>query len=261
MDIQHYIASGIIEQYVLGMTTPQETKEFEDLCRQYPELQTARLDFEMALEKKAFAGAIPPPAELKEQVLELIGQESALRTVNDIITGVPQATPLRKLPTMRWAVAICIVLTLGFLSFIYIIYNQNQQLENDIVNNQQRLEQIDQQKKLWEESTLPDNSVAKQVKVFTPETVPATINVYWDSTNQHVYLVIHDLAKLPVNEKYQLWSVEKGKYNSLGLFDAPLDDRLILRLNDAQQADAFAISISRAIPLQPGTDRPDSSKE
>ena len=237
MDIPAYIESGIIEQYVMGIASEKEAAEFERLCKQYPELLNARIEFELSLEKRALAGAITPPPDIKVKVFSSIQPESRQGVV-------------RKIPTIRWAIAVCITLLLGLVTFIYILHNKNQKLESDIAKTQEKLKETDQQRLSFEETILPKNSVAKQVKVIVPDKVPATINVFWDPTNKHVYLVIHDLAPLPPNEKYQLWSITKGKSTSMGLFDAPTNDKLILRLNNAQDAEAFAISISKGISMQ-----------
>lgn len=38
VDIKKYIESGIIEQYCLGLASPEEAAELEELCQQYPEV-------------------------------------------------------------------------------------------------------------------------------------------------------------------------------------------------------------------------------
>ena len=58
MNIQEYISSGIIESYVLGLASPEERTEFEQICAQYPELAEARNNFELALEEQAGKNAI-----------------------------------------------------------------------------------------------------------------------------------------------------------------------------------------------------------
>ena len=253
MDKQEYIASGIIEVYALGMATPQEAAEFENMCRKHPEIKAALRAFEEELEKKAMDEAVPPPHSLKEKVLDDIGEESAVNMVQEILQSSPSPPArVRKLPTMRWAIAICIALTLGFIAFIFIIYSKNQELKTDLARRQEIIDQLNAEKKIQEEHELPGNTVERQVKVFTPQKIPATINVFWDSTNTNVYLVILDLPQLSAGEKYQLWSVTNGKQHSLGLFDAPSNDRLILKINNAQKSDAFAISIVKAIPVPDG---------
>ena len=72
MNVSEHIASGIIESYVLGIASPEERVEFENLYRQYPELEQARIRFEESLEEKALHDAVKPPAELKAKILDSI---------------------------------------------------------------------------------------------------------------------------------------------------------------------------------------------
>ena len=77
MTIREYIDSGAIEAYVLGVCSAKEKAEFEELCEQFPELEAARLKFEITLEEKAFSNTIPPPPELKEKVFHIMYDEIA----------------------------------------------------------------------------------------------------------------------------------------------------------------------------------------
>jgi hypothetical protein len=51
MDIQQYISSGIIESYVMGLSSHDEEKELEQLRSQYPELDKAIIEYEVEMEK------------------------------------------------------------------------------------------------------------------------------------------------------------------------------------------------------------------
>ena len=53
MDPKEYISSGIIESYVLGLTSPEEAEEFERMCGSYSEVRMARDHFEYQLEQNA----------------------------------------------------------------------------------------------------------------------------------------------------------------------------------------------------------------
>lgn len=251
MNIKDYIASGIIESYVLGMASEKEKAEFEKLCKQYPELKEARTAFELSLEKQAFAHTPSQLPDLKDKILESIRQESAVMTANQIIAAKPGAV-VRSFPRMKWAIAASVALLIGVSSIIFVLYNQNQKLENEVAKSKSAAPQPGRQNNLQQNAGLPESSIVQQVKVETPKNIPAAINVFWDSTNHDVYLVIRDLVKLPAHQKYELWSVTKGKYSSLGLFDAPNDDRLILKLNNSQNAEAFSVSIAE-IKKEAGT--------
>lgn len=68
MKIQSYIQTGIVEAYVLGLTSDTEKQQFERLLPVYPELQQALFVFEQAIEQLAFDHEVPPPPEIKQRL-------------------------------------------------------------------------------------------------------------------------------------------------------------------------------------------------
>ncbi|WP_254562422.1 anti-sigma factor [Dyadobacter diqingensis] len=68
MNIQAYIESGILEEYVLGTVSPQEKQEVECMSHIYPEIKEELMRTESALEQYALKHQTPPPASLKEML-------------------------------------------------------------------------------------------------------------------------------------------------------------------------------------------------
>ena len=79
MNIELYIQSGIVESYSLGLATPMEREEFEQLMPHYPELKTALSDFEYQLELFALDNEIPPPPGMREQIEARIRETPVVR--------------------------------------------------------------------------------------------------------------------------------------------------------------------------------------
>ncbi len=75
MDIQSFIQSGLLEAYVMGQCTAQERAEVERMAAAHPEVRAELDAIERALEKVAQANAVPPPAGLRDQILERIQAE------------------------------------------------------------------------------------------------------------------------------------------------------------------------------------------
>ncbi|MGZ3756773.1 MAG: hypothetical protein ACXVAY_14665 [Mucilaginibacter sp.] len=61
MNIQEYIESGILETYVMGSASEQESRELLQYKDQYPEIQQALTELELDLEYIAQNMAIIPP--------------------------------------------------------------------------------------------------------------------------------------------------------------------------------------------------------
>jgi hypothetical protein len=79
VNIELYIQSGIVESYVLGLATPTEREEFDQLVPHYPELKVALSDFEYQLELFAIDNEEPPPPEVRERIQARIQDIPAVR--------------------------------------------------------------------------------------------------------------------------------------------------------------------------------------
>jgi anti-sigma-K factor RskA len=243
VNIQEYISSGIIESYVLGLASVEESAEFEKLCAQYPELVKAREEFEIALEKQSVENAIAPPADTKEKIWNKI-KESSASNPSKIITMQNSNRPTGR---ANWVAAAAVILFLVSGFFAYKFYNDNKTLKTQLNDTKNAQAQTDARLKILEEQTdmmkkTSDENVTQVNLVGTTKEKPST-KVYWDSTSSDVYLVVQNMPRLPSDKQYQLWALLGGKPMDLGLFDAPKDARIILKMKNVQKADAFAITI------------------
>jgi anti-sigma-K factor RskA len=235
VNIQEYISSGIIESYVLGLASAEERIEFEQLCSQYPELIEARKRFEEAIEKQAIGNAPAPPAFLKERIWSEIQQSSS-----KIIT----MEPTRRNSGLGWIAAASIILFLAAGYFAYKFYNESKDLRNSNKELEARVNKSDSiLNRLTAEQKVIQNPNAIVVNlVATQKAQPSSASIYWDSTSSNVFMVVKNMPKLPSNKQYQLWALIDGKPKDLGLFDGT-EPNVILKMNNTQKADAFAITI------------------
>lgn len=248
MNIQEYISSGIIESYVLGLASQEERAEFEKLCREYPEIVDARTRFEIAFEKQLLEQAPTPASEVKEKVMNAIRQQPSVNQTK-VIT-MESSNTSRSSSSMRWVAAASVILLLGAAFFAYKFYNQTQDLKNSNAELQAQKQSTDSvlNKMVEEQRVIQDPNVAVVNMQGTEKAPSSSANVYWDSTSSNVYLVVRNMPKLPNDKQYQLWSLINGangqlQPTSLGLFDVGDDKKLILKMNNTQKADAFAITI------------------
>lgn len=236
MDIKEYIASGIVESYVLGLLTAQERFEFERYCEAYPELKAARESFELAVEKQAMENAMHPPAEIKEKIWSVIQQSSI---TSKIISMEPKTT---RRSGINWLAAASVILFLVSGYFAFNFYNKNKELNKSVESLQSKVNQMEEYQKI-----IGDPNVAV-VNLVGTTPVKASASIYWDSTSSDVYLLVKNLPQLPTNKQYQLWSIINGQNgqlqpNSLGLFDMGKDKKVLLKMSNVKKADAFAITI------------------
>ena len=239
----------MVESYVLGLLTAQEKFEFEQYCEAYPELKAARDSFEKAIEKQAMENAVSPPAPLKEKIWASLQQTQQIPVSKPSkIVSMEPTTP-RRTSSYGWLAAASVILFLVAGYFAYSFYNQNKKLKDSNAEIEARLNQNDSilNKMLEEQKIMSDPNVAV-VNLVGTTPAKASASIYWDSTSADVFLVVKNMPKLPSDKQYQLWSIINGKNgqlqpSSLGLFDVGDDKKIILKMSNVKQADAFAITI------------------
>lgn len=232
MNIKEYISSGVVESYVLGLLSAQERFEFEQYCEAYPELKAARESFELAIEKHAMENAMPPPAGTREKIWSAIQPTS---NTSKIISIKP--TTARRSSGFSWLAVASVILFLVAGYFAYTFYNQNEELRK---SNEEMIAELNERKVLEGENVTVVNMVA--MKPNAP-----SANIYWDTASANVYMLVKNMPKLASDKQYQLWSLIDSnglKPTSLGLFDGG-KEKVIIKMDNAQRADAFAITIEK----------------
>jgi anti-sigma-K factor RskA len=213
------------------------------MCTEYPELVEARNNFELAIEAQARKNAAAPPANAKDKIWTAI-QKTSLSSTPKIITMEPTT---RRSAGWGWVAAASIILFVIAGYFAFTFYNQNKKLEDSNKDLEAKVNRTDSvlNKMAEEQKMMSDPNVTVVSLVGTQKASPSSAAVYWDSTSANVYLVVKNMPKLPSDKQYQLWSLIDSnglKPTSLGLFDGG-NEKVILKMNNAQKADAFAITI------------------
>ncbi|MEI9809984.1 MAG: anti-sigma factor [Bacteroidota bacterium] len=153
----------------------------------------------------------------------------------------------RRSSGMRWVAAASVILLLAASYFAFNFYAENKKLQDSNKELANRLNQMDSAiARMTEEEKLKydpnaDPNVVNVTLTATTQAAPSA-NIYWDSTSASVFLLVDNMPKHPSDKQYQLWSLLDGKPTSLGLFDGN-KAKVMLKMNNAQKADAFAITI------------------
>lgn len=244
MNVQEYIASGVVESYVLGLATEEEQLAFEQACARYPEVRAARETFELALEKQMMASALKPPPEWKQNIVQ-----EAMEPKKEEARVVPMRE--RKSNPWKFAAAAAALLLVGSLIWNLSLINKNKRIATELasVNNSMdssRQQLADMQKAM---DLVEGMQHVKMANMKGMDPAPeANATVYWDSLSKDVYLLIHNLP-LPASDKqYQLWALLDGKPIDLGVI--PNDvfverKRLLLTMKNTIGAQAFAITLEK----------------
>jgi anti-sigma-K factor RskA len=252
VDIEQYIASGILETYVMGELPEGERRKVEEMAAQYPEVQQELRLIESTLEGLAFRTAIKPASHVKAQLMGRIEGTTATspkkveRHTEPIVKEHPATAAW-----MKYAMAACVAL-LVFTSFTSIYFwNQwkstEQELGQIIAQNQVIAEQFNQVNNQYNQAIqsleiASDTAFAKVNMQGLEIARQAYAVVYWDNNSEDVYLNSSGLPPPPTDKQYQLWAIVDGKPVNAGVFDITTGTALT-KMQNIRNASAFAVTL------------------
>jgi anti-sigma-K factor RskA len=240
LNVKEYISSGVIESCVLGLATDEEQKELQEVCARYPEIAAAKASFEEALEMQLLSDAIAPPAQLKSQVLDKIKVVTVEQEREE--TGRAE-TPVRRLDVWRWVAAASVVLLAGVTWWAFQTNNRYNDLKATAEKMRQQLDaQSNQLATLQNDAEMLRREGMKMVAMHGSQNKTVYSTIYWDTLTKDVYLMVNNLPQPASDQQYQLWALLDGKPIDLGVIEAR-QQRLLYRMKNVQQAQAFAITL------------------
>ena len=268
MNIPEYIASGILESYVLGAVSDQERQEVNCLSAVYPEVRQELDQLTLAFEEYALTNSVEPPAELKNSIM------AQLDFAAPTSTPAPSTTPeaiVRPMPINRdesvsnaepeqtytykftWMVAASLgLLVLAFSFYLFSRLNTAQQNLSALRSTNETLQTDLRQLRIRQEHdndlvALLSQPGTQLIKLTGNDKAPTgAMNVIWNAKSQQVAVDVASLPSLPSDQQYQLWSLVDGKPIDAGVFDAGKAVGSVQRLNRTiGRADAFAVTIEK----------------
>ena len=251
MDIEQYIASGILETYVMGELPEGESRKVEEVAAQYPEVQRELRLIEATMEGLAFKTAIKPPSHVKTQLMGRIEPTASApkkveRSTEPIIREHPATAAW-----MKYAMAACVALLL-FTSFTSIYFwnqwkNTEQELGQVIAQNQAIAGQYNQVNTQYNQAVqslqiATDTAFAKVSMQGLKISPSAFAVVYWSNNSEDVYLNSSGLPPPATDKQYQLWAIVDGKPVDAGVFDVTAGTTLT-KMQNIRNASAFAVTL------------------
>jgi len=214
--IKVFLESDLLEKYLLGNTSREETAQVERYIVMYPEVRKNFDELQANLEIFARLHSLRSPEGLKTKILRSIRSQDLSR---------------RKI--RRFAIAACITAFI-FAGSSYFFWNQNMSLknENTIVNNRIQNLEADMKQQL--------EDVRNQFIVLNnPQTKKFYVNgnakakdlkavAYVNPVKKLSYINVRSLPNLPEDKVYQMWAEVNGEMVNLGIIKKIEDrDRLL----------------------------------
>ncbi len=243
MDVQEYIASGILELYVAGILSDKENLEIANYAKEYPEIQKEIVAIEASILE--LSGKASPGLNYSfSSIMDRINKDVKVIALDE------GRSPI--MMYVGWAASILLAVGLFWM------YQQNQELKSD-------LEVVEQQNTTLEQQIADTDSSLEQTKELLNTIRDQNISViplggqevsptsyakaYWNKENEKVYIDAKGLPEPPDGFVYQVWSLKLSPLTptSMGLLeDFASDENKVFALNNPNESEAFGITLEPA---------------
>ncbi|PHN05075.1 anti-sigma factor [Flavilitoribacter nigricans] len=226
MDKERFLQSGLLEQYVLGLTTEEENEEVERYAHAFPEIQS-EIDLLRNAVRQYAEEQIATPKINHHPYLS--ASPTAQEDEEDFFTE-------KSAPAMsQWIMAIFLVLFAAF-GFYYFSQAQRSQerlsqlnknfiaFKNDCQKEQESLQELQQQVAFYE------NNLTSPLQLEGTSLAPdSEVRVFWNEQEQLAVVQVFSLPDHPVSKQYQIWADIAGTMVNLGMIDAHNTEPQIIR--------------------------------
>jgi anti-sigma-K factor RskA len=252
VNVQEYILSGIVESYVMGLASPEDSAEFERMCAAHSEVRAARNAFELQLEDVLMVQKLDPPRELKSAIFSAIGMEREENPPR-LLLRKPKLVP--RIGFAKYVAAASLILLGGSVALNFYLLEQYKKTiaqNKELVDAQTQVagtNHILQTKLANYENALslikdPIMAIVKMPGIPTSPAPLSMATVYWNTYTKDVYVLVNQLPKSAPDKEYQLWAIVDGKPVDAGVFN--LDEGpSFVKLKTIPKAEAFAITLEK----------------
>lgn len=243
MNLEHFISSGKLEAYVLGLLSEREIAEVEQYIAHFPELKAELSSIEEALERYAMATAIDPPPGLEQSILNTIRSEKITpsTSTNQVSKGSTSAWP--------WILGL---LALAAAAAAFYFFSQLSDVRQDLQDAKDQNQQL-----LLDCDTIRQNAQqtsqmiaylratqTRQIEMKGTALSPSSkAIVFWNDDQDAAYLDVRQLPEPPSDKQYQLWAIVDGTPVSMGVFEIGAQFDGLQSVPFIENPQAFAVTL------------------
>ncbi|WP_124980303.1 anti-sigma factor [Nonlabens xiamenensis] len=237
-NIQEFLDSGLLEQYVIGATTVAESQQVEHMIADHEEIDFAYQKLQEELYTYSQLHSVEPPEDVKAEMtaryLDQKVHKSAQGSAN------------------RWNIAAILIALIG-LAGVWYSQTQVQDLQQEVTSARKNNTQLNNQiNELENKQTELETSMAflrspqtqKYVLEGNQRAKGLQVMAFYNPTQEKARLEIDKLAQLDQDHDFQLWADVEGEMISLAVIQnvqsVELDPKIL------QQAASLNITIEKA---------------
>ena len=222
--INTFLASDLLEKYLLGDTSKEETQQTERYIAMYPEVRGSYEELQKNLQIFAQQYAMPTPQGLKEVILSAAKQDKKFG---------------RRF--YKYAVAASVAIML-FAGTSYFLWDQNRSLqeENTLVTNQIKYlesNMMSQLEDMRNQFIVLNNPDTRKVEVKgKKEGKDLKAIAYINPVKKLSFINVGMVPQLPENQVFQLWAEVNGELVNLGVIKEFDDKEKLLAMPYGEKA-------------------------
>ena len=244
--INTFLNSGLLEKYLIGTTSVDETKQVESYISKYPEVQNTYNTLHYNLEIVAKSNAVEAPKDILNNILDELDDAPVIH-----LSSFQKYKSWYKI-----GVAACVA-SIIFAGTTFMFYKQNQKLSDyNIRLNQENQVVVDEifdlRKDISNNNKKLDAVMEQFVKLNDPETYKYIIQgnsrakelktvAYINPKDKTSMIDVVSLPQLPEEQCFQIWAELQGKMVSLGILTET--DRQLRALPYPEDALALNITV------------------
>lgn len=258
MNTAEYIASGILDAYVMGALPPEEMTEVAANVSKYPELAAEVVAIESALLKY---NAEPLPAGLEDKIWGVIESAGPGNGVTEREQTGPTGRTINFQPEYRksrqWPLAAAVAALVASAALNVYLWNQGgkntaesaalaSRMDSLAEQQKQLALQVDKYRKAKE--MMADTAMQTIVMHTVVKGHPMAATVYWSKEKSEAYVSVDGLPAPPPGMQYQLWVMMDGKPVDMGVLPNDMANTPSIMKVDrpVTGGQAFAISLEKA---------------
>ncbi len=249
LKVEDYIASGVLEQYVLGALSAEEAARVASMAARYEEVRYEIARIQYTLQDMAEELAINPPPQVLDKIKEKISRQEATAK---------SSSPKKKVHYLQYGIAATFTLKLVVMAMAFHFWTQWKTTENRLTQMQHRYENLAKEARQTTQALVAVSDPAFQtIALSEPGTAAGSqVLVYWNEKTQEIYINPSQLPANPSGRQYQLWGMVDGKPVSLGVFDVKGNLPQMIPMEGVAGITGFAVT------LEPtgGSGSPDKQK-
>lgn len=246
-----FLNSGIIEQYVMGLTSPNEAAEVEKMAAIYPEVDRKICEMQNCMEQYIRMHEIPPPARAMKRNLSTGDGLENKNTNRDVSQ---QYISDKVFQLSRWAAGLTGAIVIGLFGMSYLLYqNQSEsqeqlaQLSEELQNLKANYNQLQQNNgQVMQQYVVLKDMNTKHIQMEGTAHAPqAKLVIYWNEAHNKVLLNVVNLPVVPHGHQYQIWADVNGQHMDMGLLDAAAENKKLHPLPYVNDCKGIVITLEK----------------